>query len=126
MGALVEELVEAGLVRQMTRSERQEWAELHRIVDIQPVHFAESKKCCLILTTLACEKIFISLGMRPRDIANVAERDLERLGIQSDYLLSEKIIPGDWHVLVMKHLPEDGRVLQDREFARDVMHGLYQ
>lgn len=126
MVELADELVEKGLVRQMTRSERREWAELHRIVDIQPVQWAESRGCHLVLTTVACEKIFIALSVAPRDIAAVAEGDLERLGTQSDYLLGERIIPGDWHALVLKHLPEDNDVLRNPNFAREVMHGLYQ
>ena len=126
MDELADELVEKGLVRQMTRSERREWAELHRIVDIQPVQWAESRGCHLVLTTVACEKIFIALGEAARDIAAVAEGDLERLGTQSDYLLGDRITPGDWRALGLKHLPEDSEVLRNPNFAREVMHGLYQ
>ena len=39
------------------------WAEEHKVVDIQPISYAESRAGNLMLTTCKCERIFISFGM---------------------------------------------------------------
>ena len=67
------------------------WASLSNIINIQPVHFSESLGINLILTTCNCERIFVELGTQERKVANSdAEiKDLEKLGLQSDFLITK-------------------------------------
>ena len=68
--------------RDATKS-RYEWAKLFNVIDIQPIQYSESRSANLMLTTCNCERIFVSLGTRPRIITENAQqlKQLEDLGL---------------------------------------------
>ena len=51
---------------------RYEWAKIFNIIDIQPIQYSESKTVNLMLTTINCERIFIRLGTRLRQVVENA------------------------------------------------------
>lgn len=51
---------------------RYEWAAIFNITDIQPIQYSESKTVNLMLTTINCERIFIRLGTRLRQVVENA------------------------------------------------------
>ena len=62
---------------------RYEWAKIFNIIDIQPIQYSESKTVNLMLTTINCERIFIRLGTRLRQVVENAYqlKQLESLGL---------------------------------------------
>ena len=101
------------------------WAELHNIVDIQPVQYSESQTFHLIMTTCNCERIYLRLGTKPRGVIdeNKAMDQLENLGLQSDFLITEQIVQGTWEVVSIKsQYPDEDFVCENQNFATGVMY----
>lgn len=68
----------------------------------------------LILTTRTCERIFLQFGTVDREIVDNehSNRKLERLGLQSDFLITKRIVPGEWQInSILDRLPEKDHVL---------------
>lgn len=101
------------------------WASLSNIIDIQPVNYSESLSINLMLTTCNCERIYVALGTQEREVANSdAEiRELEKLGLQSDFLITRQIIRGEWEVIsISDRLPETDMVIENEKLSEQVIH----
>ena len=103
---------------------RYEWAAIFNITDIQPIQYSESKTVNLMLTTINCERIFIRLGTRLRQVVENAYqlKQLEQLGLQSDYLIEEEIVPGEWEIIqVLTQYPEESHVVGNEQLAQKLI-----
>ena len=80
MFEIAAELDEKQVIKCTKRDQRMDWAEEHRVVDIQAVPYSESQSCDLILTTCLNERIYIHLEtcVREGDHANMKSARTEK------------------------------------------------